>query len=102
MALYSYDQDVPIGEDVYAKIKQKLGPEPLAGLLVHMVIKRPNGQLRYIDVWESEAQCARAFEERIHPAVFAVFQELGFRPEGEPIKNALDVLEVDTAPAKAT
>ena len=99
MAFYSYEQDVPISEDVYAKIKAKLGPEPLDGLLVHIVVRRPNGQLKYIDVWESEAKCARAFEARIHPAVFGVFQEIGFRPEGEPAKTALDVVEVDHAPA---
>jgi hypothetical protein len=32
-------------------------------------VRRPDGGLRYIDVWESEEDCARAFDERIHPAV---------------------------------
>ena len=99
---YAYQQDVPIGEDVYRRIMEKLGPEPLAGLLTHVVIRRDDGNLRYIDVWESVEACGRAFEERIHPAVFAVFQEIGFRPAGEPTKSNLDVVDVTFGPQKAT
>jgi hypothetical protein len=99
--VYAYQQDVPIGEDVYRKIMVKLGPEPLAGLLTHVVVRREDGNLRYIDVWESEAACARAFEDRIHPAVFAVFQEIGFRPQGEPTKSNIDVIDVTFGHAAA-
>jgi hypothetical protein len=48
--------------------------------------------LRYIDVWDSEAQCTRAFEERIHPAVDAAFG--GQRPAVEPQTEHLDVIDV--------
>ena len=44
-------------------------------------------------MWESEELCARAFEERIHPAVYGVFQEIGLRPDGEPAVNRLDVID---------
>ncbi len=93
---YAYQQDVPIKEDVYRKIMEKLGPEPLAGLITHVVVRRQDGNLRYIDVWESEAACDRAFEERIHPAVFAVFREVGVRPDGEPRRERIEVVEVST------
>jgi hypothetical protein len=88
--VYAYIQDVPIGEDLYRRIIDKIGPEPFAGQLLHLCVRQPNGQLRYIDVWESEQACARAFEERIHPAVDAAFG--GNRPASEPEIHRLDVL----------
>jgi hypothetical protein len=88
--VYAYIQDVPIGEDLYRKIIDGLGPEPLAGQLLHLCLREPGGKLRYIDVWESEQACARAFEERIHPAVDAAFD--GHRPSTEPQVHRLDVL----------
>jgi hypothetical protein len=55
---------VPIDTDVYARIIAALGTEPMDGLLVHLCVRKPGGGLQYIDVWESEEQCARAFDER--------------------------------------
>lgn len=88
--VYAYIQDVPIGEDLYRRIIDNLGPKPLAGQLLHLCIREPEGRLRYIDVWESEEACAQAFDERIHPAVDAAFG--GGRPGTEPTVNQLDVL----------
>ena len=67
-----------------------LRPEPMTGQLLHLCIREPDGKLRYIDVWESKQACARAFEERIHPAVNAAFG--GQRPSSEPVVHPLDVL----------
>lgn len=102
--VYAYTQDVPITEDVYRKITDRLGPEPLPGSLLHLCVRRPDGGLRYIDVWKSEEDCARAFDERIHPAVHAVFRELGFDPGGEPTVDRLEVLDATGAlvPGSAT
>ncbi len=88
--VYAFIQDVPIGEDLYRRIIDKIGPEPIAGSLLHLCVRQPNGQLRYIDVWESEQACTQAFEDRIHPAVDAGFG--GIRPAGEPEVHRLDVL----------
>jgi hypothetical protein len=93
--VYAYTQDVPIGEDLYRRIIENLGPEPLAGLQVHLCVRRPNGQLRYIDVWDSEDACSRAFDERIHPAVDAAFG--GQRPGTEPTVERLDVIHASGA-----
>ncbi len=90
--VYAFTQDVPIGEDLYRRIIDKLGPEPMAGQLLHLCVRQPAGGLRYIDVWDSEASCTRAFAERIHPAVDAAFG--GQRPAGEPEVHGLDVLHV--------
>ena len=76
---YAFEQEVPIKEDVYRKIMERMGPEPLAGQIVHLVARSGDGTLRYVDVWASREACERAFKERIHPAVSAVFREIGFR-----------------------
>lgn len=103
--MYAYMQDVPISEEIHARIIERMGPEPLAGLVVHAVLANPDGTLRYFDVWESREACNRAFDERIHPAVHATFQETGFRPAGEPLRNevpVVDVLLCGAAPTSAT
>jgi hypothetical protein len=92
--MYAYRQNVPIDRSTYAMIAKRLGPEPFNGLIAHVVIERPEGGLQYLDIWESEDHCARAFDERIHPAVYATFEEIGFRPSGEPSREIIDVIEV--------
>ena len=89
--VYAYIQDIPIGPELYEKIIDEIGPEPLAGSLLHLCVRRPDGSLRYIDVWESEQACTRAFDERIHPAVDRAFG--GAHPDGEPVVQRLDVLD---------
>ena len=91
---YAFEQPVPITAELYAKIRERLGEEPLEGLVVHLVVRSPDDTLRYIDVWTSKEACDRAFRERIHPAVQAVFAEEGFRPSGEPKRLPLDVIDV--------
>jgi hypothetical protein len=95
VVVYAYIQDVPIGADLYRRIIDEIGPEPMAGQLLHLCVRQPDGRLRYIDVWESEQACSRAFEDRIHPAVDAAFG--GSRPEGEPTVDRLDVLHAGGA-----
>lgn len=88
--VYTFIQDVPIGEDLYRKIIAEMGPEPIAGQLLHLCVRQPDAALRYRDVWESEQAHERAFKERIHPAVEAAFG--GNRPANEPTVHHLDVL----------
>lgn len=88
--VYAFVQDVPIGEQLYRRIIDNIGPEPIAGSLVHLCVRQPDGTLRYIDVWESEEACAAAFDGRIHHAVDAAFG--GARPAQEPVVQHLDVL----------
>lgn len=91
--VYAYVQDVPIGTELYQRIIDELGPEPLAGSLLHLCVRTATG-LRYIDVWESEQHCARAFDERVHPAVDRAF---GGRRPGEPTLEHLDVIHATGA-----
>jgi hypothetical protein len=92
--MYAFIKDVPIGEDLYHKIRERLGSEPLEGLIVHLVIRRDDGTLRYVDVWESKAASDAAFSTRIHAATAAVFRETGFRPAGEPPREDITVVDV--------
>jgi hypothetical protein len=93
--VYAFIQDVPIGEQQYRAIMSSIGPEPLAGSLLHLCVREADGRLRYIDVWASEEACAQAFDERIHPAVDAAFG--GQRPGTEPEVHRLDVLHATGA-----
>jgi len=79
----------------YIRRPDEIGPEPVAGALLHLCVREPDGRLRYIDVWESEQACTRAFDERIHPAVDAAFG--GNRPDTEPEVHHLDVLHASGA-----
>jgi len=88
--MYVFVQDVPIGEPLYRRIVDEIGPEPIPGSLLHLCVRREGG-LRYIDVWESEEACARAFDERIHPAVDRAFG--GTRPSTEPTVEHLEVID---------
>ena len=92
--MYAYIQDVPIGEELYAKIRANLATS-LPGQLLHLVVRRADGLLRYIDAWESEEACDAAFAKYIHPAVATAFREAKFRPPGgEPPRTVLDVVEL--------
>lgn len=66
---YAFTQDVPIDAGAYRRIIDGLGDEPPKGLIVHVAIERPEGGLRYVDVWESEDDWDRFAEERLHPVV---------------------------------
>ena len=57
--MYVYTQDVPIDFALYRRVIDALGPEPLKGSLLHLCVRRPDGGLRYIDVWETEDACAK-------------------------------------------
>lgn len=93
--VYAFTQDVPIGPELYQRIMEEIGPEPLAGSLLHLCVKLPDGGLRYIDVWDSKESCAKAFDERIHPAVDRAFG--GRRPGSEPVVTQLDVIDAQGA-----
>lgn len=90
---YTYVQEVPIDEGVYRQVIDRIGDRPVDGCLLHLCLRQPGGGLRYLDIWESEEACTRAFDERIHPAVYSVFKEIGFRPDGEPGVERLELLD---------
>ncbi len=92
---YAFSQDVPIDAAFYKRITDGLGDEPAKGLVTHIAIERPEGGLRYIDVWESEQDWDRFAEERLHPVVHGLLSEIfGDQLPPEPERTALSVIHV--------
>jgi hypothetical protein len=90
---YSFTQDVPIDAVFYNRITDALGVEPPKGLITHLAIARPEGGLHYIDVWESEEDCNRFTEERLHPVVHGLLSEIfGDDLPPEPERTPISVV----------
>ena len=92
---FGFTQDVPLDAALYQRIVDGLGPEPPHGLVSHVAIERPEGGLRYIDVWESEQDWDLFAEERLHPVVHNLLAEIF--PDGlppEPPMSSLSVVHV--------
>ncbi|MGY6501417.1 MAG: hypothetical protein ACXIVQ_11075 [Acidimicrobiales bacterium] len=94
---YAFTQDVPIDAVTYERIVRGLGETPPAGLIVHIATERPEGGLRYTDVWESESAFERFAEQRLHPVVHGILAEVfGDDFPSEPERVAIPALHVWT------
>ncbi len=92
---YAFTEDVPIDAAFYARIIAALGDEPPPGLILHLAVQRPEGGLRYYDVWESEAAWNRFGQERLHPVVHGLLGEIfGDDLPDEPARVPLPVVHV--------
>jgi hypothetical protein len=69
---YAFTLDVPATQDFYGDVAAKLKTETPAGLIAHIVHARPDGGLRYTDVWESQADWEMFNEKRVMPAIAEV------------------------------
>lgn len=74
--MYAFVQDVPIDPAFYRRIVEGLGDEPPKGMISHLAMELPGGGLRYVDVWESEADWDRFAEERLHPVMHPMLGEI--------------------------
>ena len=74
--MYAFTQDVPIDAATYQRILDGLGSTVPDGLVIHLAIERPEGGLRYVDVWESREQAELFTEERLHPVVHGLLREV--------------------------
>src|ERR1700743_1317058 len=89
---YAYTYDVPISAETYARIKRGLGPERPPGLIAHLAWRTASG-VRCVDVWQSKDDDAAFAENRLHPVVHPILQDmLGFVPP-EPPRTVLDVID---------
>jgi hypothetical protein len=91
---YAFTQDAPIKAEVHAKIVDRLGHAPLKGLIVRVASATPTGSLRYTEVWESKELCDQAFEQRLHPAINGVFEEMGVKPGPDPERREMTIINV--------
>ena len=91
--VYAFTQDVPIDRAFYQRITDGLGADVPQGLIIHLAIERPEGGLRYVDVWESQQDCDRFSEERLHPVVHTLLTDnFGDELPPEPERAPLSVL----------
>ena len=83
--------DNPNGsQELYEQIRAEIGLEKPAGGIFHIAGPSPNGGWRVIEVWESEEEANRFFQERFFPAL----ETLGIsgpppRRELWPVHNAM-------------
>jgi len=83
--------DNPEGsQEVYEQIRAQIGLEKPAGGIFHIAGPSPNGGWRVIEVWESEEEASRFFQERFIPAMRALGLD-GPPPAREfwPVHNAM-------------
>jgi hypothetical protein len=98
---YAFSQDVPIDAVFYQRVTDGLGDEPPKGLISHIAMERPEGGLRYIDVWESEQDWDRFAEERLHPVVHGLLAGIfGDQLPPEPERTPLSVIHVWAQPGE--
>jgi hypothetical protein len=91
---YAFIRDVPINEEQYETVSRHIGDEVPKGLVVHLVMRHEQG-LRYIDIWDSEADWKRFREERVGPAVQAMRATHGIEQPGAPVpEQRIEVLDV--------
>jgi hypothetical protein len=94
---YACVQDVPIGWEVYQQLMAEVGDAPAEGLVVHVVLRRPDG-LRYLDVWESREARQRFVDQRVHPVLRRLLVRNGIQVQGEPPTEEVEVLDVMWGP----
>jgi hypothetical protein len=91
---YAFTQDVPIDAGLYNQIIDGLGDDAPKGLIVHLAVERPEGGLRYIDVWDTEKDWDDFAEERLHPVVHPLLNSRYGETPPEPDRLPLPVLHV--------
>ena len=81
--------DNPNGDqETYDRVREHLGLEAPPGGIFHVAGPSPNGGWRVIEVWESEEDAQRFFQERLLPAFQAVGVEGGPpQPQFWPVHN---------------
>jgi hypothetical protein len=76
-----------VTQEIYDTVRGRIGLERPAGGIFHAAGPSPNGGWRVIEVWESEEEAQRFFQERLWP----VLQELGVprppQPQMWPLHN---------------
>jgi hypothetical protein len=84
--------DNPEGsQEAYEKVRKQLGVEAPAGGILHIAGPSPNGGWRVIEVWESEEDASRFFNERLEPALKAAGALTGPPPQPQfwPVHNIM-------------
>lgn len=89
--------DNPHGsQEFYEKVREQMGLNAPAGGILHIAGPSPTGGWRVIELWESEEDAMRFYNERLGPALDAVgLPRPPAPPQFWPVHNYM------TEPAKA-
>ena len=80
--------DNPNGsQELYERLRALIGLERPAGGIFHVAGPSPDGGWRVIEVWESEEDAKRFFEDRLLPAAEAVGAAAPPRPQMWRVHN---------------
>jgi hypothetical protein len=80
--------DNPNGsQEIYAKLRERIGLDKPAGGIFHVAGPSPNGGWRVIEIWESEEDAKRFLAEGLRPAAEAIGAEPPPPPELWPVHN---------------
>jgi hypothetical protein len=90
---YAFTYDVPANDEMYGKIRALLPADPPPGLITHVVMQREGG-LRYIDVWETEAQWQTFMDEVGEPVVEQVLAGYGL-PHDHSLVHLEEIQVID-------
>ncbi|HEX8804557.1 MAG TPA: hypothetical protein VF743_10195 [Acidimicrobiales bacterium] len=100
---YAFVHDVPATPEMYAEIRKLLPTDAPAGLVAHLAFERDGG-LRYVDVWETQADWQRFHEGHVQPAVDEVLAGYGIQADHSQVplhEPALVDVWLGGAPAPA-
>ena len=93
---HAFTYEVPITAEIYAQIKEGIGPQRPPGLIAHLAYRTESG-LRYVEVWQTKDAWEAFQHDRLHPVVHPLLQDmLGFVPP-EPPRTVLNIVDAWTA-----
>jgi hypothetical protein len=90
---YAFMRKAPFDADTHRSVREHIGPETPVGLVLHLVFRR-DGDLEFLDVWETEEDWARFQSERLGPAVQATLRERGASQGSAPTPVPAAQIEV--------
>jgi len=80
--------DNPEGsQEIYERLRERIGLDKPAGGILHIAGPSPNGGWRVIEIWESEEDAKRFLAERLRPAAEAIGAAPPPPPELWPAHN---------------
>ncbi|MFN2460545.1 MAG: hypothetical protein ABR591_07650 [Candidatus Velthaea sp.] len=81
---YAFTADVPIDRALYEEIANEVGNETPKGMIAHLVFEIEGG-LRFIDVWDTEADHDAFIEARVQPARRFIMERHGVMQPSQPL-----------------
>ena len=89
MPIASMVDNPAVTQEIYEQVRERLGLSKPAGGIAHIAGPSPNGGWRVIEVWESEEEAQRFFQERIKPTLEALGVDSPPQPQFWQVHNVM-------------